>query len=985
MPTPQRPQSVEFKPPSKKAIIILISLVVLFFVGSSIRSIATFYTDSLLFSSVNQSNTFSVLIRSQLFVPIVAFVIMTFATALMIFLAFHYGKKNSFIQHFDEWVVPLAQAIRKKPGLVRSLAALFVGGLFAASTAGFYKEWILFSNSQTVGTKDPQFKKDIGFYLFELPFIRLLAGWVFGGIVVLLIVSAIAHYLNGGIALEKSRRHISTSAKIHLSILCALAGFAKAVQYYFDRFAYVHSTRGAVDGATYTDINASLPANRFLIFVAIIASILFLVNVYRKGIVLPLVAIALWMIVVLIVGTLYPLIVQNFVVKPSRNTKEKPYAERNIKATRAAYGLDTVEKTDVDFQQGITDDNIAEVKAALKSPLLWDEFSLAPWIQQKRGEQIYEFTVADRDRYKVGDEVIPAFVAAREIIAPDQLPDKSWPSRHATYSHGFGAAIASSDRVIDGNEPDYLVSDLPNNDTENSVEALSLNTNKARLYFGEGLEQFVFVGSNKAEQTPLDDDISLDDLGGVQVSNSVRKAAFALRFWDYNILIADTVTDKSKIIYERDPATRVKKIAPFLDIDSNPYPVVSDGEVIWVVDAYTSSDQYPYAQYLDTENLNAGNSLSKRINYARNAVKATVNGRTGDVELYIVDDKDPIIKAYDEAFPKLFKDVKDAPKEIVEHFRYPEDLFNVQTEIYSDYHVTDPLVLLEGSSRLQVAPSTLEDITTTNTLIPSTTVQGGRADRTQSTGIPLPPLYQYLAHTDMESPEFLLTRGFVPIRSSFKMESFLSVSSDGENYGKMRVLNFRADADSSALSPTQMQGQINADKEFSQERTLLGQRGSQVIYGSLQMIPVADTVVYVQPIYVQGESRDARPILTFVTVSVSGRTVCAPTIDQAIDALRAGTTLCVPFTENVFPTTGVAPVTDEEVVDEPDSDPTSSTTTTTAPRGVSDLASLSEAELIDALARASVDYEGAKSPLDLGALQDAADRMVKIVDELNSR
>lgn len=982
MPSPQRPQSVEFKPPSKKTVIILVVIIALFFLASSMRSIATFFTDSLLFSSLGQSSTFSSIIRAQVFVPLVAFAVMAVLCSLMIFIATKTGKKNSFIKDFDEWIVPLAQAYKNHTLAFRTIVSVVVAGFFAASTAGFYKEWILFTNSQKVGIADPQFKKDLGFYLFDLPFIRLICGWVFTGTVVLLIVSAAAHYLNGGISFEKAKRHISTSAKVHLSVLCAVAGLAKAVQYYFDRFALVHSTSGAVDGATYTDIFAKLPATRFLIFVAIIAAVMFLVNVYRKGIVLPLVAIALWMIVVLVVGTLYPLIVQNFVVKPSRNTKERPYAQRNITATRAAYNLDSVDETNVDFKQGITAGNIDDVKSALKNSLLWDEYSLAPWIQQKRGEQIYEFTLADRDRYKVDDSIIPSFVAAREIISPDQLPDKSWPSRHATYSHGFGAAIAAGSQVIDGNEPDYLVSDLPGESEQTAPENLRLDTNKARLYFGEGLEQFVFVGSNKAEQTPLEDEMDIDQLGGVPISNIVKKSAFALRFWDYNILIADTVTSSSKIIYERDPATRVKKLAPFLDIDSNPYPVVANGEVTWVVDAYTSSDQYPYSQYVDAENLKAGNSLSKKINYARNSVKATVNARTGKTTMYIVDEKDPIIKAYSKAFPDLFTDVDKAPQVIVDHFRYPEDLFDVQTEVYSDYHVTDPRTLLAGSQRLQVAPITTEDVTTTNTIVTTTAPQGGRADRTRSTGVPLPPLYQYVAHTEMENPEFVLTRGFVPIRSTFRMDSFMSVSSDGDNYGKMRVLNFEADADSSALSPTQMQSQINAEKEFAQERTLLGQRGSQVIYGSMQMVPVADTVVYVQPIYVQGESRDARPVLTFVTVSVSGRTVCAPTIDQAVDALFAGTSLCVPFTQNVVPTAGGSA--DTPVVDDPvDSD--QATTTTTAPAGDSALADLSDAELVSRLAQASDAYEAAKNPLDLGALQRAADEMVDLVNELNRR
>ncbi len=978
------PKQAEFKPPSKKTIGILVALVVLFLIGSSLRSIATFYTDWLLFKTLNQSDTFTSLITSQIFVPLIVLIIMLVSIYAMIAIAIKTGQKNSFLKDFDEWVVPVSQAFRKRPRPFHIVSTVLISLFFASSTFGFYQEWILFTNAKTFGVRDPLFNKDIGFFVFELPFLRLLSGWIFGAFVLLLIVSAVAHYINGSIALEKTRRHISTAAKIHLSVLCALAGLAKAAQYYFERFALVHSTRGAVDGAAYTDVMARLPANRFLIFVAIIASVLFLVNVYRKGIVLPLVAIALWMIVVLVVATIYPLIIQNFSVNPSRNTKERPYAERNIEATRAAYALNDVENEEIDFEQGITEENADEVKAALKDPLLWTEASFGPWVQQKRGEQTFAFTTADRDRYQVGDRTLPVFVAAREVVPPSQLPDRSWPSRHAVYTHGFGAAIASASQVITGNEPDYLVSELPTEGRENALESLRLNTNKARNYFGEGLEEYVFVGSAQEENTPLEEPLDVDELNGVGVGDFFKQAAFSLRFWDYNILITNVIKDDSQILYVRDPRERVKKLAPFLDVDSNPYPVVTNGEVIWVVDAYTSSDQYPYSQYLDTQRLSAGNSLRKNLNYVRNSVKATVSARTGEVNLYIVDDKDPIIKAYDSAFPDLFKAGDEAPEEIVKHYRYPEDIFDVQTFIYGDYHVTDPRVLLEGSARLQVAPSMFDQPISANTLVPAP-VQGGRAERTTQTGVPLPTLYQYVAHSQMEKPEFLLTRSFVPISTTFRMDSFLSVSSDGENYGKKRVLNFKIDGDTSALSPTMMQSQIDAENEFARQKTLLDQQGAEVLLGNLQIIPVANTVVYVQPVYVKGSSEDARPVLTFVTVSVSGRTVCAPTIDQAVDALLAERSLCVPFTQNVFPTTGVIPDStpdpDQPVIPD-DQTPATTTTTTTPSTGLDGVA---EQELVQRLNQAAQRYEEAKRNVDLGAMQRAAEEMVALVNELNSR
>ena len=868
---------------------------------------------------------------------------------------------------YDEWVVPLAHAFKSKTSLIRTVFSLLSGFIFAGITVGFEKEWILFQNSQTVGEKDRLFKKDLGFYLFELPFLRLLMGWLFGGLIVLIIVAFMAHYINGSIALERAKRHISTVAKVHLSILLALAGLVKAGQYYYDRFALVTSTRGAVDGATYTDVNAQLPATRLLIFVAVIASILFIVNVYRKGVVLPLVALSLWLVVSIVVGSIYPLVIQTFVVKPSRNTKEAVFAKRNIEATRAAFELDSVEPTKVDFSQGITSETAQEVKDVLSNTLLWDESSFEPWSQQKRGEQIYEFKLADRDRYEVDGRIIPAFVSARELVATEKLPDRSWQSRHITYSHGFGAVIAGASQVAASGEPKYLVSDLPDDSESKVTKEVELKTSDARIYFGEGLEDFVFVGSSKAEQTPTKDEVDIKNLGGVKVDSFLRKASFALRFSDYNILIANTVTDESKIVFQRDPAARVKEIAPFLDIDSNPYPVVTNGEVVWVVDAYTSSDQFPYSQFVDTDNLSASNSLNKKLNYVRNSVKATVNARTGAVALYVVDKKDPLIKAYQKAFPGLFKSASKAPQAIVDHFRYPEDLFDIQTEVYADYHVTDPAVLLKGSARWQTAPDGTSSTQVVDPTVTNTTVSGGRADKTKAQGKPLSPLYQYVKHTAMDNPEFVLTRSYVPIGGPFKMSSFISVSSDGDQYGKKRVLTFSSDGEVSAQSPTQVFGQINSNKQYSEQKTLLGQQGSSIVPGPLQIVPVANTVVYIQPIFVQGDAQGSRPVLTYVTVSVADRTVCAATINEAVDALVGGKSTCEPFSQNVK-------TTDEPETVKPDpKDPVD------VDENSNDLTKLTDAQLVSRLTKASAAYEKAKNPLDLGALQKAADELVCLV------
>lgn len=988
----------QLKPPSKKTIVIVAVIGFLILFGGSFKSIASFFVDKMLFSALGQSDTFSRLLSARYFIPSIAFVIMTLVCALLIFLISKSSKKVGGRVTTDEFMEIPSTVFRKRPNLIRNLASLLVGMFFASSTYGYYKEWILFRNGSNTGIKEETFHKDIAFYLFKLPFIQAMLSWAFAAMVILFIVSVVFLMITGGLRLESAKRHISTYGRIHLSIILFLATLVKAAQYYFDKYSLVHSTRGAIDGATYTDVNAQIPALRLMMFVAIIAAVLFLVNVFRKGIVLPLVAIGLWLIVGLVVGTAYPAIIQKFVVQPSRNTKEKPYTAKNIKATKAAYGIDKIDSVDVNFEQDITAEDAQAIKTALANTQLFDENSAAPYVQQKRGEQYYEFTNMDRDRYTVDGKTFPSLISARELLPSSQLPDKSWQSIHSIYTHGFGAAALNSSNVMTDSTPDYLVADLPDakaSDKTDVVEPvannLSLDTSKARVYFGEGLNQFAFIGSEK-EQSPTSDKFDIDESSGVKVDSFLKKAIFALHYSDYNIMISDVVGSKTKIIYDRNPQERVKLLAPFLDIDSDPYPVITNNEVVWVVDAYTSTDQYPNSQYLDTDKLDVSNSLSKNINYVRNSVKATVNARTGKVQLYIVDSKDPLIKAYAKAFPKLFKDVKDAPKDIVDHFRYPKDIFDVQSSVLSDYHVDDETVLLKSSQKWQVAPEVVgagfasDDSVALNTTSQTAatianTASGGRADKTKATGNALPPLYQYMNHTSMDKPEFLLTRSFTPLSSTFQMDSYLSASSDTGSYGKLRLLNFDSKGDQSALSPSQMVGQINSDEAFSRNRTLLGQQGSKIVPGPLQMIPVANTVVYIQPQFVKGDSKDSRPVLTYVTVSIAGKTVCAPSISEAIDQLVAGTEGCVPF---AAVTKAATPVDDGDS----GSGDSNTTTTTTKPSNntaTSDLSKLSDLELTNKFIEARQAYDKAKNPLDLGALQKAADQMASYVDELQRR
>ncbi len=682
---------------------VVVFVVLLF----SLRGLAGFYTDYLWFDSLGQGSTWSSLLAARvapaLVFTVVFFVIMFVNLVIADRLAPKYrsmGPEDELIARYQQVAGPYTMRIR----IGVSLFFALIAGIGVSSQ---WKQWILFTHYQSFHKVDPQFHKDIGFYVFQLPFLKFISEWLFAGLVIVLIVTAVEHYLNGGIRFQSPFQRVTPQVKAHLSVILAVMALVKTAQYYLGRFELNFSTRGVVEGASYTDVKAQLPALNLLIFISIGAAGLFLWNIRRRGWVLPIIAVGLWAFVSLVIGTIYPAAVQQFKVGPNEYQTEKKYIDRNIRATRDSFGLDAVEPTNFNFTSLKTGLSTAEAQTlvdtnsgTINNARLWDPNVIRDTYSTLQNLQTYyQIGDVDVDRYLIDGEVRQVLIAARGLNSAD-LPSQSFVNRHIVYTHGYGAVASPSNQADPDGNPSFYLRDVPVK--ENGI---TMDTGPpSQIYFAENLTSYVLTGAEQAEFNyqragATDQFTRYKGKDGVKLSNFVRRAAFALRFGSLDPLISGQITSNTKLLMERDIRARVTKLAPFLQYDADPYPVVLGNRTVWVMDGYTTTDQYPYGQTLSGEG-----SLSKSFNYVRNSVKVTVDAYQGTVTFYVFDKTDPIIKAYEAAFPDLFTDGSRMPAAIRAHLRYPEDLFKSQSAMFGRYHVTEPKRFYDGSSKWLVSP-----------------------------------------------------------------------------------------------------------------------------------------------------------------------------------------------------------------------------------------------------------------------------------------
>ncbi len=849
--------------------------------GAIFVSLSGFYIDWLWFKSVDFTNVWSKVLTTKIELFLIAGLITSIVISLNVFIA--YKRRPFYVPTSIE--INGVERIRAQidPIIRWVFLALFVALTYFAGTSGtlYWKEWLLFKNATPFGVKDEQFGLDISFFAFKLPLYEAIISWAISALVIAALASIFVHYMYGGIRTQGQGDRTTVAARVQLSVLFGLIVLMKAIAYWFDRYALALKENKLITGATYTDINATLPAKAILAGIAVVCALLFFANIVRKSWLLPAAGTALMVVSSVLIAGIYPGAVQQFQVKPSESSKEAPYIQRNIDATRAAYGLSDVDIQDYNATLTTTSSKLATDASTINNIRLMDPNILSSTFRQlQQIKPYYGFTESlDIDRYTVNGTVRDAVVAVRELNI-DGNPSRNWINDHLVYTHGFGFVAAYGNTVDADGKPNFIVGDLP--------PTKGLGEFEPRVYFGENSPEYSIIGGSKSSK-PVEFDypddtsasgqknVTYTGTGGVPVGGLVNKLVFAIKYGEQRILLSSLINKDSKILYNRNPRERVAKVAPWLTLDGDPYPAIVDGKITWIIDGYTTSAGYPYSEGTSladaTQDALTSNSASitaqqnQRVNYIRNSVKATVDAYNGTVTLYQWDEKDPVLKSWMKAFPKSVKAKSEISADLMSHLRYPEDIFRVQRDILSSYHVKDAASFYGGQDfwRVPSDPSTF----------------GANASDQ-------PPYYLTMKLPNAKEPAFSLTTPFVPRGVRENLTAFAVVNSKpGADYGKITVLQLPR---STAISgPSQIASNFEAKPEVANALSLLRQGGSDVVLGNLLTLPVGGGLLYVQPVYVKATSNtSAYPLLQKVLVSFGDVIGFDSSLKGALDQVFGG-------------------------------------------------------------------------------------------------
>ena len=882
---PQGPGGPQFRlpkfgRPSRGRILVSVLVGVVLLLVFSARGLSSFYVNVLWFNGVGFSDVYWGILRSKVELAAI-FSLGCFAFLwLNLLIADKVAPLTLPNTPEDQTVMRIREATAKSRGKLRIALALLIGLMLGLPASAQWQDWLMFRHRQAFSDGDPLFKANVGFYVFRLPFAQFVVSWAFGALVLVTIVVTAFHFINGSIRPQDRVQRVSPQAKVHLSVLVAAGTLLRAANYWLSKYELTSSQRGVVRGALYTDVNAQLPALNLMILVSLAVTALLLWNIRQRGWRLPAMAIGLWVVVALVAGTVYPAVIQRFVVQPNVSTREIPYIQRNIAATKKAMGISNVERVDASFNEIGTDDVTAD-DAALRDVRQLDPVQMKDRFALDQGlTSFYRVTDLDVDRYAVDGRIQQVLVAARELN-PGGIPNRTWVSRHLIYTHGCGVIAAPASVATDDGRPSYV----------------DLNVTKPQIYFGDGLDGYAVVKTLQQEQACPDTKKSAYAAeGGIRFNSVIRKLALAVNFGEFNLFGSNLITDNSEILLERDVRSRVKKIAPFLHFDADPYPVVVDGSVQWVIDAFTTTNRYPYAETASISQLGSDSGLNHTFNYVRNSVKAVVDAYSGEVTLYVMDTKDPIIRMWASAFPKMFTKKSEVPPALAAHFRYPEDLFRVQTNLFGRYQFDDATLFFNRDAAWSVAqaPSTEpEGSSATGSITPGVDAPGAvdSIDASDSNVQRFSPYYSifHAPGTQTDIGEFSMVRPFVPFSaddSRKELRSLMVVSSDPKNYGKITVYDVKAPL---PPGPATVAAEFESEPTISQTITPLDQRGSRVMYGDLQFVPVGRGLVYLRPMFVLPDGEDSKQIFVRkVLGSYNGKSVIGNSLTDVIAQLFPG-------------------------------------------------------------------------------------------------
>lgn len=832
------------------AIIILILLI------AGVKAYVSFYADWLWFESLGYEEAFWTMFSTEYIVGFVFFIVFWILLGINLYLTTK-TRSTAWIHPggnaFGGSLAPVTRMVR----LFFILGLLFISYTIASWASGQWLSVMRFYNSVPFDQTDSVFNNDIGFYVFELPFIQSLINWLFFVIIVMMIITAVVYFYKRAIMFEPSGVTFSPAAKRHLMGLFACIFLLYVFDYYYSAFGILYNNNGVVYGASYIDVNAVLFGYRVLSFMAAIGFILTIIGIIKTAVKYPIIGLAAQIGTAIILLWIYPAIVQKFVVTPNMLEKERPYIQENIRKTRMAYNLDQIHEKDFVYKQDLTAHGLKENHVTIKNITLWDYRPLKDsYSQLQEIRPYYMFNDIDIDRYVINGEYRQVMLSGRELNLKKIGSSDNWINKTFIYTHGHGIVMSPVNRVTQEGQPDFFIKNIP---PDINVD---IKLERPEIYFGEmqDNDDYIIIKTNKEEfDYPIGETNQhtfYKENSGVEIGSFGRKLLFAMHFGKMGILLNEYIQDQSRVVYHRNITDRVKKIAPYLKFDGDPYLVIGNGRLYWIYDAFTVTDQIPYSKmYFEKSNDPFGTSPS--YNYIRNSVKVVIDAYNGQTLFYAFNpEKDPIIQVYSRIFENVYRPIADMPDFLRSHLRYPQDLFDIQARMYATYHIEDVNVFFNREDIWNIADEKYGDATTQ-----------------------MESYYAIMKLPGEAREEFIMMVPFTPNAKS-NMISWFCVRSDGDQYGKLLV--YRFPKTELVYGPIQVESRIDQTPDISEKLTLWNQQGSRVTRGNMIVIPVNNSIIYVEPLYLQS-SQSKLPELKKVIIAFGNNIAMEDNLDLAFE------------------------------------------------------------------------------------------------------
>lgn len=930
------------QPPSGLVVLLTIIAIVVVVIPLIVGPLIAFFTDLLWFRSLGLDSVYLLRYQAGFWAFLASFLVFYVFGAVNLYFALRPRVRAAVVEQGKRPVGAFVTTMRLLP--LVAIPAIF----FGLAGGGQWDTILRWRNAVPFGVADPVFGRDIGFYFFTLPFLEFVRGWLLVAIVIVAIGVALVYSSRGvaGIALGTLQtptdlrqvgtlaRSFAVPARAHLSILAAIFLALLAGGYVLDQFGLLFRQDPVLTGADYTSVNARLPALTILAVIVGIAAVLAFANAFARTVWLLVGAIGIWIVAAVLLLGVYPGLIQTFVVNPDQINRERPYLDRHIQATRAAYGLSNVDETAFNVAVAPQPSELQAYLSPDTTVRLWDYHPLLDAYQQLQAlRQYYAFEDIDIDRYQLNGAERTTMVSARELDV-SRLPSeaRTWQNIHLVYTHGYGAVLTPVNGVTSEGLPKFDLSDIP--------PVGQPKIDQPRIYYGEQTPNYIIVGTSQNEFDGADQSSRFDGSGGVSVGSLWDRILFAVRFGDGNLLVTPQLRSDSRILFHRDITERARLIAPFLQFDADPYLVIADGRLYWIQDAYTTGSGYPYSAYRGS------------INYIRNSVKVVTNAYDGSMTFYVADPSDPVVRTLRGIYPALFtKTLADMPSSLRAHIRYPEGLFRIQTDVFATFHMTDPQEFYNRGDAWRVANEIL--------------TQGGAKT-------PVEPYYVTTTLPGSTANEFVLFEPMTPAGNDRdNMVAWIAGRADGADYGKLRVLTFPRDR--VIYGPLQIENRIDADATIKQQLNLLsvGTGGTSVIRGNLLVLPAGNSFIYVEPVFVQG-GQGRIPELRRVIVATQDRVAMEDTFEKALADVFAQTVSGAPPAQ---PPPGASPAPSASPGTAPSSPAPSGGPVTPAPSG----AQQTVAQLVK---QASNEFDAAQTALKAGDFAEYGRQIAQLQDTL---